>query len=93
MITACAETGAVPNVLLRLLSMRMGISCRPQKGIQNEVAYRHLLQVVAADPGIGKKKAAEAVKISPNTAKKWMDSTDFKEFLSVIKKNGIKGVK
>jgi hypothetical protein len=92
MITACAETGAVPNALLHLLSMRMKISHRPQGGIQDEVAYRNLLYVVAENSGIGKRKAAKAVGISPTTAAKWMGRTDFKEFVSVIKKNGIKRV-
>ena len=92
MITASAETGAVPNALLRLISMRMGISRHSKGGIQDKVAFRNLLHVVVEAPGIGKKKAAEAVGISPNTAKKWMDRTDFKEFVSVIKKIGIKGV-
>ncbi len=92
MITACAGSGTVPNTLLRLLYMRMGISHQPQKGIQDEVAYRTLLHVVAANPGIGKKKAAKAAGTSPNTAKKWMDSPDFKDSLSAIKKYGAEGV-
>ncbi len=91
MIAACNEGTAIPNVLTRLLSLRMRISQRPQKGIQDPVAYRNLLHAVANSPGIGKKKAAAVAGIKPSTAKKWMGDPVFKDFVEVIRKHGIKG--
>ena len=91
MITECAGNATIPNILLRLLSLRMKVSPHPQKGIQDLVAYRNLLHVAAENPGIGRKKAAEAVGISGSVARKWMASPEFEESVAVIRDRGIKG--
>jgi hypothetical protein len=89
MIANCAEDAQTPNVLLSLLALRLGIPEKPRKGVRLKVAYRNLINLVAEKPGIGKKKAAEAVGVSPNTAKKWMDDPGFKEVVARIRRRGI----
>ena len=86
MIANCAEDAPMPNVLLHLLALRLGIPEKPRKGVRHKVAYRKLINLVAEKPGIGKKKAAEAVGVSPNTAKKWMDDPGFKEAVAIIRR-------
>ena len=85
MITECAGDAATPNVLLRLLSLRMKVSPRRQKGIQDPVAYRKLLHVVAKNPDIGSRKAAETVGIHRSVARKWMDLPEFKGAVAMTK--------
>ena len=89
MIANCAEDAQTPNVLLNLLALRLGVPEKPRKGVRLKVAYRHLINLVAEKPGIGKKKAAEAVGVSPNTAKKWMDDPGFKKVVAIIRQRGI----
>jgi hypothetical protein len=89
MIANCAVDAPMPNVLLHLLALRLGVSEKPRKGVQLKVQYRNLVNLVAKNPGIGKKKAAEAVGVSANTAKKWMDAPDFKEFVAIIRQQSI----
>jgi hypothetical protein len=84
MIANCAEDTPTPNVLLHLLALRLKVPENPRKAIKNRPAYNALLHLVAEKPGIGKKKAAEAVGVSPNTAKRWMDDPEFKESLGRI---------
>ena len=92
MFTACSDGTAIPHILLRLLSLRMTVTRHPQKGIQNPIAYRNLLHVVAKTPGISRNKAAKAVGISPSAAREWMSSPDFKSRVVIIKITGIEDV-
>ena len=78
----------MPNVLLHLLALRLGVSEQPRKTVRLKVSYRNLIHLVAENPGIGKKKAAEAVGVSPNTAKKWMDDAVFKEAVVALRQSG-----
>ena len=89
MIANCAEDAPTPNVLLNLLALRLGIPEKPRKGVRLKKAYRNLINLVAENPGIGKKKAAKAVGVSPNTAKRWMDDPGFKEGVATIQRRGI----
>ena len=84
MIAKCAEGTPTPNVLLHLLSLRLKVPENPRKAIKNRPAYNALLHLVAENPKIGKTKAAKAVGVSPNTAKRWMDDPEFKESLGRI---------
>ena len=92
MVVAGSGNSTIPNVLLRLLCLRMGVSSHSQRGIQDPVAYRNLVNFVAKNPNIGKKKTAEAVGISPNTAKKWMSLPEFDGLVDQIREKGTKGV-
>ncbi len=92
MTVAGAGKSTIPNALLRLLSLRLKVSRKPRDAIQNEAELHRLYRVVAENPGIGKKKAAKAVGVSPNTAKKWMDNPEFKKFVALLKKHEFKGV-
>jgi hypothetical protein len=87
-IANCAVDAPMPNVLLSLLALRLGVSEQPRKSVRLKVPYRNLIALVAENPGIGKKKAAEAVGVSPNTAKKWMDDSVFKEVVAVLRQRG-----
>jgi hypothetical protein len=87
MIAASTGPEGVPNALQRLLSLRLKLPERPQKGGRDEVAYRKLLHVVAENPDIGKKKAGAIAKVSPNTAKKWMDEPEFQSTVEIIRKH------
>jgi hypothetical protein len=78
----------MPNVLLHLLALRLGVSEQPRKTVRLKVSYRNLIHLVAENPGIGKKKAAEAVGVSPNTARKWMDEPLFKEAVAALRQRG-----
>jgi hypothetical protein len=89
MLANCAEDAPMPSVLLNLLALRLGVPKKPRKGVRLKVAYRNLINLVAEKPGIGKKKAAEAVGVTPNTAKKWMDDPGFKEAVAIIRQGGI----
>jgi hypothetical protein len=88
MLANCAADAPTPNVLLRLLALRLGVSEKPRKSVRFKVRYRNLIHLVAKNPGIGKKKAAEAVGVSPNTAKKWMDEAVFKEAVVALRQSG-----
>jgi hypothetical protein len=92
MFAHCTGEKAAPNILMLLLSLRLKVSKRPQKGIQDLAAHRKLLHLVAENPKIGKKKAAKVVGINPNAAKMWMDNPEFKEMVEIIQQRGIKGV-
>jgi hypothetical protein len=89
MIAHCGEDAPTPNVLLHLLALRLGVPEKPRKGVRLKVAYSNLINLVAENPGIGKKKAAKAVGVSPNTAKRWMDDPGFKEGVATIQRRGI----
>jgi hypothetical protein len=89
MIAHCGEDAPTPNVLLHLLALRLGVPEKPRKGVRLKVAYRDLINLVAENPGIGKKKAAKAVGVSPNTAKSWMDDPDFKTSVATIQRQGV----
>jgi len=82
---------APPRILRRLLALRMHLPEKPKESIHDSGKYRDLLDLVAANPTIGKKRAGEIVGISPNTAKKWMDDPGFKELAAAIRKYGRKG--
>jgi hypothetical protein len=85
MIAQCSEGVAVPNILLRLLSMRLGVSPRTLKGVRNMEAYRKLLQICADNPEFGKKKAGELAGISPNTAMRYMNRPEFKASVAALR--------
>jgi hypothetical protein len=89
MIAHCGEDAPTPNVLLHLLALRLGVPEKPLKGVRLKALYRDLINLVAENPGIGKKKAAKAVGVSPNTAKRWMDDPGFKEVVATIQRRGI----
>ena len=86
------NTGSIPpNIVVKLLALRMDLPEKPKESIHDSGKYRDLLHLVAEEPTIGKNRAGEIVGISPNTAKKWMDAPDFKEMVAAIRKNGFKG--
>jgi len=88
MISVCGEGDHIPRVLMRLLALRMNLSEKPRASIRDPHKYRELLHLVAEEPNISKKKAAEVVGISPNTAKKWMNEPGFRESAMLIRKYG-----
>jgi hypothetical protein len=89
MIAHCGEDAPTPNVLLHLLALRLCIPEKPRKGVRLKPAYRDLINLVAKNPGIGKKKAGKAVGVSPTTAKRWMDDPDFKTSVATIQRYGV----
>ena len=89
MIAHCGEDAPTPNVLLHLLALRLCVPEKPRKGVRLKAAHRDLINLVAKNPEIGKKKAAKAVGVSPNTAKRWMDDPGFKEVVATIQRRGI----
>jgi hypothetical protein len=86
MLAACDEAIATPNILLRLISLRLGVPHHPKNVIQDPVAYHNLLHIVAKDPNIGRKRAAKAVGISPSAAREWMNKPEFKHVVAIIQK-------
>ena len=92
MISACNKETGIPNILLRLLSLRMEVSPHPQKGVQDPSAYRDLLHVVADNPTISRNTAAKAAGISPSAARTWMNDPEFKRFAEIIRRHGVKPV-
>ena len=89
MIAHCGEDAPTPNVLLHLLALRLCVPEKPRKGVRLKPAYRDLINLVAKNPGIGKKKAGKAVGVSPTTAKRWMDDPDFKTSVATIQRYGV----
>ena len=74
-----SSSGSTPNAVVQLLALRLNVPERPRNQIQDTDKRRALGRLLIENPDIGKKRAAQQVGISPNTAKKWMEEKRFKE--------------
>ena len=56
----------------------------------DRLKFHEMLMYVHNHPKAGKKKVAKEIGIAPGTAKRWMESADFKDLLVGLKFYGIK---